>query len=108
MNYQPKDVVTAKVIRTGSKFVVLETKEGIKFIIYKNEITDYVKTKIQDILKVKDIINFVVLKYDTTRKTGVGSFKRNHPTFMDTPFIYRLKETPSGFENLIKNTLESL
>ncbi|WP_426461027.1 hypothetical protein [Mycoplasma hafezii] len=108
MSYKSKDIVIGKVIRTGLKYAIVETKDKANFIIYKQEVSDYPRSKVNDILRLNDIINFVVLKFDETTNKGVASFKRNHPTFMDTPFLYRLKETPSGFKNLKEFTFQTI
>ncbi|SJZ42813.1 hypothetical protein [Mycoplasmopsis verecunda] len=113
LTYYNGQIVTAKVIRTGSKFTLLEDKDKNKFIIYKNEITDFRNIQINDILQIRDIVNFVVIGYDQDTKQYIGSFKKNHPNFLRSERYYslarspknELKETKNGFNNLIKFTL---
>ncbi|MFV8414238.1 hypothetical protein ACNQ17_00245 [Mycoplasma sp. Sp48II] len=111
--YKVGQVVTAKVTRTGSKFALLEDKNNSKFIIYKNEVTDFYKMQVYDILQVKDIVNFVVIGYDQNTNQYIGSFKRNHPNFLKSEQYFsnsknrknELKETKNGFTNLREFTL---
>ncbi|MFV8499665.1 hypothetical protein ACNQ1M_01040 [Mycoplasma sp. VS424B] len=111
--YKVGQVVTAKVTRTGSKFALLEDKNNSKFIIYKNEVTDFYKMQVYDILQVKDIVNFVVIGYDQNTNQYIGSFKRNHPNFLKSEQYFsnsknrknELKETKNGFANLREFTL---
>ncbi|MFV8470580.1 hypothetical protein ACNQ2O_03160 [Mycoplasma sp. AA7A] len=111
--YKVGQVVTAKVTRTGSKFALLEDKNNSKFIIYKNEVTDFYKMQVYDILQVKDIVNFVVIGYDQNTNQYIGSFKRNHPNFLKSDQYFsnsknrrnELKETKNGFANLREFTL---
>ncbi|MFV8468398.1 hypothetical protein ACNQ2K_01865 [Mycoplasma sp. VS292A] len=111
--YKVGQVVTAKVTRTGSKFALLEDKNNSKFIIYKNEVTDFYKMQVYDILQVKDIVNFVVIGYDQNTNQYIGSFKRNHPNFLKSEQYFsnsknrknELKETKNGFANLRGFTL---
>ncbi|WP_416756560.1 hypothetical protein ACM0IS_01670 [Mycoplasma aquilae ATCC BAA-1896] len=111
--YKVGQVVTAKVTRTGSKFALLEDKNNSKFIIYKNEVTDFYKMQVYDILQVKDIVNFVVTGYDQNTNQYIGSFKRNHPNFLKSEQYFsnsknrknELKETKNGFANLREFTL---
>ncbi|MFV8401258.1 hypothetical protein [Mycoplasma sp. 005V] len=111
--YKVGQVVTAKVTKTGSKFAILEDKNSNKFIIYKNEITDFYKMQVYDILQVKDIVNFIVIGYDQNTNQYIGSFKTNHPNFLKSEQYFsnsknrrnELKETKSGFANLKEYTL---
>ncbi|WP_406613695.1 hypothetical protein ACJA23_02510 [Mycoplasma corogypsi] len=99
--YKAKDVAFGKVTRTGQKYITVETKEGALFTIKKNEISDNKRHRINDLIKLKDSINFIVISYEIESKTGFGSFKKNHPNYQDNPFKYFLKETPGGFDQLI-------
>ncbi|WLP85883.1 RNA-binding protein [Mycoplasma seminis] len=108
LTYKNGQVASAKVIRAGTKFVLLEDKYKNIFIIHKNEITDFYKLQIHDILKLKEIINFIVIGYDEKTNQYIGSFKRNHPNFLKSEqyFVFtryhknELKETKNGFANL--------
>ncbi|VEU70268.1 S1 domain-containing protein [Mycoplasmopsis glycophila] len=108
MEYKNRDIVVGKVLQVGKKFAVLETKDAARFLIYRNEISDFHKHKATDILFPNDIVNFVVLSFNNSKRQGVGSFKLNHPNYMYSPFVYKLKETRSGFRNLLNYTMGSV
>ncbi|WP_458798008.1 hypothetical protein [Mycoplasma sp. HF14] len=114
--YKTGQVVTAKVTKTGSKFALLEDKLNNKIIIYRNEITDFYKTQVYDVLQVRDIVNFVIIGFDATTQQYIGSFKKNHPNFLKSEQYFtssksrknELKETKNGFDNLKAFTLSYL
>ncbi|QNM93877.1 RNA-binding protein [Mycoplasma sp. Pen4] len=114
INYKQGDVATGKVIKTGLKFIVVQDRFSNEFIIYKKEVTDYIKNKLTDIFTQGEIINFIVLSYNPKKSQGQGSFKRNHPNHVKRDVICNikkcaeLKETSSGFANLYTHMMSSL
>ncbi|QCZ36590.1 RNA-binding protein [Mycoplasma nasistruthionis] len=115
--YKVGEVASAKVIKTGSKFAVVMNKFKTKFVIYKNEVSDFNKNKVNEVLKVGDYINFIVLHFDKSKNHGIGSFKQNHPNYLNKQQTktkskkkapLKLQETANGFNNLIKHTIESV
>ncbi|QKT05493.1 RNA-binding protein [Mycoplasma sp. OR1901] len=96
-----------KVQKVFNDYVIIQTKEMEKFVIFKNEITDF-NRNINSILRQNDLINFVVLSFNKEKNEGKGSFKRNHTNELNNRVIYKLKETPSGFKNLLSYTLANI
>ncbi|RIV16343.1 S1 RNA-binding domain-containing protein [Mycoplasmopsis gallopavonis] len=105
MEYKTKEIAEGKITRTGKKFAVVETDDQVSFIINKQEVSDFPKTRVYEVLKLNDRINFVVLKYSDDNSYNYASFKRNHPSFMNGPFTYSLKSTEKGFRNLYSHTI---
>ncbi|QGZ97844.1 RNA-binding protein [Mycoplasma sp. NEAQ87857] len=108
IKYKPNDVLNGRVKTIGSKYIKVELKNGAVFCITKNEITDFQKTKINQIINVNDHISFVVINFNPKYNMGNGSFKRNHPNYRRNPFNYGIKETKNGFKNLFEHTIHTL
>ncbi|WBP83798.1 RNA-binding protein [Mycoplasmopsis edwardii] len=107
MIYKVGDVVIGKIIKMGAKFITVKSREGYIFIIHKKELTDFNKKSICDMFNLGETINFIALKFDEESKSGLGSFKRNHPNELKENINNKLKETSSGFKNLLKHAMDS-
>ncbi|MBN4084333.1 RNA-binding protein [Mycoplasma sp. CSL10166] len=105
-NKYPK-IKIGKVQKVFNDYAIIQTKELEKFVIFKNEITDF-NRNINNILRQNDLINFVVLSFNSEKNEGKGSFKRNHTNELNNRIIYKLKETPGGFKNLLSFTLANI
>ncbi|AKF40881.1 30S ribosomal protein S1 [Mycoplasmopsis canis UFG4] len=106
MIYNIGDVVIAKVVKTGNKFITTKTKDGFTFFIDKREISDFSKKNIYEMFSIGETINFIALKVTTenNQKIGYGSFKKNHPNELKENISTRLKETPNGFKNIYEHS----
>ncbi|WP_025755532.1 hypothetical protein [Mycoplasmopsis cricetuli] len=101
-------VWSGKITEINKDRIIVKDYKNQKFYIDFLNITDNWKLKLKNIFKLKENINFYVLSFDESKKEGIGSFKLNHPNFAKNPFSYKLKATPSGFDNLKKFTLDDI
>ncbi|WP_036459141.1 hypothetical protein [Mycoplasma leonicaptivi] len=94
-----EEIAVGKIISVGYKFIMLDSN-GFIYTIYKNEITDYKKVSVFDMFKIGEVINFVILKKNVEKNSGIGSFKQNHLNHSSEIIKAKLKETTNGFKNL--------
>lgn len=75
------------------------------FISYK-DITDFPNFELQNMFNINEKVHFKVLEVDEIKHRFVGSFKLLHLMYSKQKFKFELKETPSGFKNLLKSIIE--
>ncbi len=100
------DVLNGLVKNINSHGIIVWSFNGMKFFVPSNLITDFTKSRLDNIFEINQKINFVVESIDLDMQTGVGNFKINHPLHSRTPFKNKIKPTKNGFKKLKDSVLK--
>ncbi|MEE3928148.1 hypothetical protein V2E24_00970 [Mycoplasmopsis ciconiae] len=105
MKYKNQDTVSGVITKIDDEYINALVDNHINFRIWKSDVSDWQNFDLNKVFKVGENINFVV-KSIKNETSGLGVFKANHFNFKRSPFHHELKETQSGFKNLLKHALQ--
>lgn len=100
---QVGEIVLGKVKSINKNFFWVDLPEEYQGVVFINEISDFFIKDINKIVKIDDVIKLEVLNYNEKKKKACLSWKKIRPKYLKKPFEFEIKETPKGFDNLLKH-----
>ena len=102
-------LVLSGVVRKIKKtIIIVELENGFEGMLHISDVSDYYVNNLNYMFEIGKEYSFKIISMDHENKRAKVDWKSIHPRFMKTPFKYEIKETESGFGNLLKNTLKEI
>ncbi len=93
------------VVKINPTYVILQTS-GIAGICHISEVSDYIVKDINTFFKLNHKYQFVLLDFDESKSLYNFSYKRINPKLLKNH--KKIIPSASGFDNLLKNTMDKL
>ena len=101
-------VLTGVVKKINSTTVIVELENQYEGLLHISNVSDYYVNNLNYMFEIGKEYPFKIIELDDDKKRAKLDWKSIHPRFLKNPFKYEVKETKSGFENLLENTLKEV
>lgn len=99
-----EQIVSGIVKKINKTTIIVELEENYEGLLHISNVSDYYVNNLGYMFKVGVEYAFMVIDVDEDLKRVLLNWKSIHPRFLKNPFKYEIKETQSGFSNLLEHT----
>ena len=101
-------IVRATVVNINKNYLLVNIDEDFTGMVHISNVSDYFILDINLMFKVGEEYDFQIEEIDYKTKKIKLNWKSLNPRFLKRAFKYELKETESGFKNLLEKTLKEV
>ena len=101
-------IVHSTVVSINKNYLLVSVDEDFTGMVHISNISDYYIIDINFMFAIGEKYDFQVEEIDYKTKKIKLNWKILNPRFLKRAFKYELKETKSGFKNLLEKTLKEV